>query len=166
MRRVVDEQGWRGDQLLPRTTELVVASAQVAGADGAAVALLTSNARARDLLCATDAVAARIDELQFTVGHGPCVQAFVDHAPVLVPDLADRAAVVRWPVFATEVLGELGVHGVFAFPVVAGGARVGVLELYRYAMEPLSETDFEAAVVLAERLGPTVVEELQSYRGR
>jgi hypothetical protein len=163
---VVDEQGRREDVFLPRTNELAASSVQVAGADGAAVAIVTGNARARDLLCATDAVAARMDELQFTIGHGPCLEAFLHQQPVMVSDLGEPAAVVRWPVFASEVLGELDVHGVFAFPIVAaGGARLGVLELYRYAAGSLSEDHCEAAAALAEQLGSAVLDELGRYRG-
>jgi hypothetical protein len=162
---MVDGQGRREDALLPRTNELVASSVQVTGADGAAVALLTSNARARDLLCATDAVAARIDELQFTIGQGPCLEAFMHQVPVMVPDLGEVATVVRWPAFASEVLGELSVHGVFAFPIVAGRARLGVLELYRHAAQPLSDSHVDAAATLAEHLGSTILDELETYQG-
>lgn len=53
---------------------------------GVAVALLTRSLFA-DTVCATDAAAARIDELQFDLGEGPCWEAFTVHRPVLVPDL-------------------------------------------------------------------------------
>lgn len=160
-----DKQYRREDRLLPQTNELVASSVQATDADGAAVALLTNNARARDLLCATDAVAARIDELQFTIGSGPCLEAFMHERPVTVADLADVAAVVRWPMFASEVLGELAVHAVHALPIVTGGARLGVLELYRHTPGPLSDSSFRAAQSVAEQLGTVVLGELENYHG-
>lgn len=162
---MVDGQGGREDVLLPRTNQLMASSVQVTDTDGAAVALLTSRARARDLLCASDAVAGRIDELQFTIGHGPCLEAFIEQAPVTVPDLDDSAVTDRWPAFASEVVGELGVYAVFAFPIVAGGAPLGVLELYRYERGALTTNHFQAAQTLADELGTVVVDELQAYEG-
>lgn len=60
----------REDLHMPATNRLLASGLGPVGADGAAIALLTNDARARDLLCATDSTAARIDELQFTIGQG------------------------------------------------------------------------------------------------
>ena len=41
--------------------------------DGAAVAIPTGTPRVRELVHATDTIAEHLDELQFTVGEGPCL---------------------------------------------------------------------------------------------
>src|SRR5215203_2878114 len=70
--------------------------------DRAALALMTA-ADQQEPLWASDDVARELDELQFSLGEGPCVEAFVDRRPVLVADLAEHAN-SRWPVFAAAAL--------------------------------------------------------------
>lgn len=69
-----------------------------------------------------------LEELQFTLGEGPCMSAFATSAPVLIPDLA--SADVAWPSYASAAL-DAGVHGVFAFPLRAGETNLGALDVYR-----------------------------------
>lgn len=131
-----------------------------AGVDGAAVAILTDDADARDLLYATNSEAARIDELQFTTGEGPCIDAFVTGVPQLHPDIGNRPDTTGWPSFASEVLQELGVHGVYAFPLFSGGARLGVLELYTQKSGTMTAQQITAAQAAASTLGDIVVSEV------
>ena len=69
-----------------------------AGVDGAGVALVTPQAH-RGTVHATDAVATTIEELQFALGEGPCVDAAQQRSPVLLDELADRShwSADRWP---------------------------------------------------------------------
>ena len=57
------------------------------------------------MAAASDAHTARVEELQFTYGEGPCIDAFTGGAPVLVSDLTDGAA-GRWPVYTPAVRAE------------------------------------------------------------
>ena len=50
-------------------------------------------------LCTTNNVSDLIEDLQYTLGEGPCVDAFRTKEPVLEPDLADPRS-TRWPRFA------------------------------------------------------------------
>lgn len=152
----------REDLHMPATNRLLASGLGPVGADGAAIALLTNDARARDLLCATDFTAARIDELQFTIGQGPCLDSFVSQHPITLPDITTTAL---WPIFAAEVVDVLGVHGIFAFPIGADQARLGVLELHRHQPTPLSASEMEAAHTLATQLGSTILSELETYQG-
>lgn len=70
-----------------------------------------------------------LEELQFTLGEGPCLDASGNGRPSLQPDLA-RSAQRLWPAFGPAVL-EAGIAAVFAFPLQLGGIRVGVLDVYR-----------------------------------
>src|SRR3954471_10703647 len=76
---------------------LCVASAGVARVSGAGVVLIMQG-RALGTVCASNGIAEVVEEIQFTLGEGPCVDAFSTRAPVLVPDLGAED-VVRWPSF-------------------------------------------------------------------
>ena len=62
--------------------------------DGAAISLLTASS-ARETLCATDATAQLLEDLQFSLGEGACVQAALTGRPVLVADLQHSSEVSR-----------------------------------------------------------------------
>ncbi|CAN5169852.1 GAF domain-containing protein [soil metagenome] len=98
---------------------------------------------------ATDGLAALLEELQFTLGEGPCVDATHEGRPVLYPDMAARSASSRWPSFAAAALSA-GVAAVFAFPLQVGAVRIGVLDLYRDTAGPLGATDLADALDFAE----------------
>ena len=67
--------------------------------DGAAVSVVAGTVH-RETLSATDAVATKLEDLQFTFGEGVCVEAATSGRPVLVPDLHDALLTSRWPIFA------------------------------------------------------------------
>ena len=114
---------------------------------GASITMMTV-AEVQEPVCATDAVSARIDELQFGLGDGPCVESFRTGRAVLVPDIADPAE-TRWPVFA-EAAAATGARGMFVFPLQVGGSRIGVLDCYRDAPGPLDDEDLTGALRTAD----------------
>ena len=72
-----------------------------------------------------------IEDLQFTLGEGPCVDAVRSGSPVLLDDVrAVTDATRRWPAFVKEAESS-GVRAVFAFPVQVGAIALGTLDLYR-----------------------------------
>jgi hypothetical protein len=103
----------------------------------------------RELVHATGARAAKLEELQFTVGEGPCVDAFTSGTPVLVPDLGIAGWQARWPGFAVAGV-EAGACALFAFPLVLGAIRVGVLGLYRETPGSLSPESLADVLVCAD----------------
>jgi GAF domain-containing protein len=121
-------------------------AAAVAGADGAWLAVMSDPGR-RVLVHATGARAAELEDLQFTVGEGPGVDAFGSGSPVLVPELGAAGWQARWPGFAGV---ETGAAAVFAFPLVLGAIRVGVLGLYRDTPGSLSPTALADVLVCAD----------------
>jgi hypothetical protein len=135
---------------------------RLSGVDGAAIALLTRSSRVRDLVYATDATAHKIDELQFTLGEGPCLDAYRDNDPQMLPDLRDPAVTGRWPVFTGEAL-DIGIRSVFAFPVAGSGSRLGVLELYRRSAGSLATAERSAAITIAATAGFTVRRNWDAY---
>ncbi|WP_034269445.1 GAF and ANTAR domain-containing protein [Haloechinothrix halophila] len=96
--------------------------------DGASVSVM-SGSQHRETLHASDAVMARLDSVQFTMGEGPCFEAFDERRPVLVPDLA-RDGAGSWPAFASEIADQQ-VGAVFAFPIQSGAITIGAMDMYR-----------------------------------
>jgi hypothetical protein len=130
-----------------RISELCVA---MLGVTGAGVSMVTS-AGNHSIVCATDGVAARIEDLQLTLGEGPCVDAVRTGMPILVRDLdePDDVAVERWPAFM-EGAAKAGVRAVFAFPLHIGAIRVGALDLYRDHPGELDRDQLRSALMAAD----------------
>ena len=100
--------------------------------DGAAISLLTAST-VRETLYATDATAELLEDLQFSLGEGACVDAATSGGPVLIADMNDPAQTSRWPIYAAAVVEQARVSAVFAFPLQWGTINLGVLDLYRRA---------------------------------
>lgn len=100
-------------------------------------------------LCATDAVAARLAEVQYTLGEGPSCQATARLAPVFASDLAGSAQARRWPLFATEAV-RTGAHALFSMPLGNGAGRLGTLDMYRTTAGPLSTRQARVALTAAD----------------
>ena len=116
-------------------------------ASGVGVTVMT-DAGVRGVAVASDAASERIDELQLTLGEGPCMDAFSSRRPVLEADLRS-GGMSRWPVYSPAVLDE-GVRAVFAFPMQVGAARLGVFDVYREGEGSLSPDAFAQALTFAE----------------
>lgn len=114
------------------------------------------------MLASTDGPARIMEELQFTLGEGPCVDASTSGRPVLQPELA-RTAAQRWPGFAAGALGA-GVRAIFAFPLQVGGIRVGVLDLYRDVEGALDDCELAEALAFADA-ATSVLLQLQATSG-
>lgn len=130
-----------------RICELCVTMLGVAGA-GISLSTAAGNC---GVVCATDGLAARIEELQVTLGEGPCVDAVSSGGPVLVPDLdePDNVAVGRWPAFM-EGAGGVGVRAVFAFPLRIGATVLGAIDLYRTSPGDLDPGQLAGALMAAD----------------
>jgi hypothetical protein len=115
--------------------------------DGAAISLIHEGTT-RGTFGSSGPLSRRLDELQFTFGEGPCLDAARTARPVLVADLRDPTE-ERWPAFAGAVL-EAGVRAVYALPVAVASASVGVLDLFRNAAGPLVGDDLAGGLLAAE----------------
>lgn len=100
---------------------------------------------ATGVVAATDALARLVEDLQFSLGEGPCVDSSTTGRPALHPDLA-RSAPARWPAFGLQAAG---IAAVFAFPLQVGAIHVGALDLYRDTPGWLAERDVDEALALA-----------------
>jgi GAF domain-containing protein len=82
---------------------------------------------------ASDDEASTAEQLQFTLGEGPCMQASTTGIPLLAADLESPSGPAwrDWPTYAAEVLRWTPFRAVFCFPLVVAGLTVGSLSLYR-----------------------------------
>lgn len=119
----------------------------VTGMAGAGIMLMSGDLPVGSL-CTTDDVSALIEDLQYTLGEGPCVDAYRLDMAVLEPDLADPV-VPRWLAFTGPAL-DAGVRAIFGFPLGVGIARMGALNLYSDTPGPLSVDQHADALVMAE----------------
>jgi hypothetical protein len=108
-----------------------------------------SDAQAGHLIQVTDEVSERLAVLQLTLGEGPLLDASASGGPVLASDLADGESGARWPAFAPEAC-LAGAGAVFAFPLVVGAIRAGVLGLYRDRPGLLTDFQLGDALVFAD----------------
>ncbi len=121
--------------------------AEVTGATGAGIMLISGDVP-RGPVCTTDDVSARIEELQYDLGEGPCVDAYRRDRPVLEPDLA-QPVTPRWLAFTGPAV-DAGARAVFGFPLQVGAVRLGALNLYRDHAGPLSDAQHADALVMAD----------------
>jgi hypothetical protein len=115
---------------------------------GVALALMTDDGPSGVVLAATDARARQLEELQFALDEGPCVEASRSDHPVLHPELTASGS-VRWPRYGAAAL-DAGVHAIFAFPLRVGAVRIGVLDLYRDTPGQLTTLELADAVAFAD----------------
>jgi hypothetical protein len=126
----------------------VIACADSLASAGAGL-VMARNGTPREPLLASSAITEELEELQFVLGQGPYMDAVAGHEPVLVADLAGPDAYNRWPVFAPAAV-ERGVQAMFAFPVAAGAALVGVLDVYRRSPGALRQHELADALIFAD----------------
>lgn len=129
------------------TARLCQVCAEISGATGAGVMLMAGDIP-RGSVCSTDAVSALIEQLQFDLGEGPCVDAYHQDRPVLEPDLADPHA-PRWLAFTGPAVAA-GARAVFGFPLQVGAVRLGALNLYNDRPGDLTDDQYIDALIMAD----------------
>ena len=114
---------------------------------GAGIMLMSGDVP-RGSVCTSNKVSALIEHLQYALGEGPCVDAYLQDRPVLEPDLAEPGT-PRWLAFAGPAIAA-GVRAVFGFPLHVGAVRLGALNLYCDRPGPLTDDQHADALVMAD----------------
>jgi hypothetical protein len=142
------------ESLLTATTvhgvlDRVVNAARVAvpGADLVSVTLATETGYTTPAY--TDDLALKLDEVQYRLGEGPCVEATRTPGMGLTFS-GDLAQGVQFPTFGPAA-AELGARSVLAVGLFPDGdkQRFGALNLYAYEAGGLDEFDRDLALILA-----------------
>jgi len=133
---------------------LCVAAAAMVRVTGAGVVLM-SHGRVLGSVCVSDASVQAIEEMQYTVGEGPCIDACRTKAPVLVPDLS-TPELSKWVAFRSTAVAQ-GMRAAFGFPLMVGGVCIGALNLFRATVGPLTADQYGDALALARVAGRIVM---------
>jgi len=116
------------------------------GTNGAGLTVLTKSHRGP--ICSHGEFASFGEDLQFSLGEGPCSDAFETRELVEVTDLSSRGG-ERWPMFS-QAMTEAGVTSLASFPLRIGGARFGALTFYRSSYGELSFEQVADGYVIAQ----------------
>lgn len=138
---VLSEQSLQ--ESLQRVAELCVRA--VYGADGAGVTWVV--ARKPTTVTAAGDFVRRIDEIQYALDEGPCLEAYSTQQMVLVEDLERDE---RWPRFTPAALDN-GLRGVIAAPLTVHVAQLGALNIYALQPGAFDDAAVRTAGLFAEQ---------------
>ncbi|MFH8410188.1 ANTAR domain-containing protein [Streptomyces sp. NPDC018019] len=126
--------------------------AKLLDADGAAISVRADAAEldVSELVWFSDQVSADLDDLQFTLGEGPGLDAVRRGSLNLITDTG-RAPHPQWPQFTAEAQA-MGVGAVFAFPLQLGALRVGTLTCHRRGAHEPGQQTVDDALALCDDL--------------
>jgi hypothetical protein len=130
----------------PWTKRLCQVCAEATAMSGAGIMLMSGDVP-HGSLCTANEMSDVVEQLQYSLGEGPCVDAYRQDFPVLEPDLAEPIT-PRWLAFAPPAVAA-GVRAVFGFPLQVGAVRLGALNLCRDRPGALSDDQHADALVLA-----------------
>ncbi|WP_406456647.1 GAF and ANTAR domain-containing protein [Streptomyces sp. NBC_01622] len=123
-------------------------------ASGLSASMLADGSDMGVVLFASDDVAARLAEIQYTLGEGPCREAVRLRAPVFGTDLSRERR--RWPLYSVQAV-KAGVRAAFSLPLMGAGSALGTLDLYRETPGALSRGDIRTALLVADAVTLAVI---------
>jgi hypothetical protein len=120
-------------QLSGRESELWRPVLEIIPVEGAAISTI-ADFLGTETVAANSPLAARLDELQFDLGEGPC-----------------------WPAFSRAISVE-DVGAIFAFPLVFGPLKLGAMDLYTGDPRELSSREERQSGILASVISRMVLD--------
>jgi hypothetical protein len=139
-----------GDGVAPSVEHACLACVTAISAIGGGVSMARPPDGMEPLFVA-NAISGEVQNLQFTLGQGPAVDAFAEHRAVFVTDIASPDSGRMWPLFAPAA-AALGVRAVFSFPIQSGAIRFGILDLYRRDAGELTVVESTDALLYADAI--------------
>ncbi|MGW0420273.1 GAF and ANTAR domain-containing protein [Streptomyces sp. NPDC003015] len=126
--------------------KLCVAAVELLPVNGASVSLRSDGMPVQ--LSASDDRAARMSDIQATLGDGPCTSAGASGTTVYATDLMSERDAGRWPVFAQQATAA-GIRAVYSMPLGNDTVCVGTLDLYRDVPGELTRREVRLAELVA-----------------
>lgn len=127
-----------------------LAKRTIPGVDEASVSLVREGLQAT--VVTTAALATELDEAQYAVNRGPCVDAAFGGE---VREITDMRAEERWPEFAASAV-ERGVLSAMAVPVPVQQQVLAALNLYAHQSDAFDEESCRLAVEFASYAGVAI----------
>ena len=136
----------------PTLASICLGVAIILPVSGASVTLM-SPGPVQGVASALEGPAKSLQDLEFTLGEGPGIDAFTGQSPAIADDL--RLAGGRWPLFTASAL-NLGVRSVYGLPLRSGPTTLGVLTLCSELPGALAGDRLDDALVVADLVGGLV----------
>ncbi len=106
-------------------------------------------------MCASNELTRQLEELQYSLGEGPCHDAFRSGLSSGSDDLRAKTD-KKWPNYSPSAL-EAGACAVFAFPLGHGDGRIGAMTIYRDTPGCLTAEQSDDSVMLADVLTEAIL---------
>lgn len=128
------------------TLQLIVdlAVATVPGCEHAGISFV--HRRKISTPAASDAVALRLDAVQFEAGQGPCLDAMQEDRIFKSDDLSTET---RWPLFARRAHAEIGIRSMLGLRLFARGRTMGALNLMSARPSAFDDDSLSTAALFA-----------------
>jgi hypothetical protein len=141
----------RSDEAHDPISSLCLACTDVVGVRGAAL-LLISGKRVLGCVGVSDLVTEAVEQVEYTLGDGPCMAAYRTKFPVFDEDLGDDED-GRWPEFRRGAVA-VGIRAAFGFPLLIDQVCIGAMNLYHDRPGALSDrqvSDAQTVAAIASR---------------
>jgi len=122
---------------------VVVAQGAIPGAEQCGISV--ADRKSVTTIASTDGMVDRLDQLQYRLDEGPCLDAIRHHTSVVVDDMRTET---RWPRFAPPA-AEAGCISQMGIEIFRESGRVGGLNLYSTQPSAFDEQTRHAATLLA-----------------
>lgn len=103
---------------------------------------------------ATDEAVRRAEQLQYSMGQGPCRSAMRAHETIHSPDVAHDD---RLPQSGQRIADELGVRGAVGYRLFSTGDTLGALNLYSRTVHGFDRDDLYHGLALAAHVAVALV---------
>lgn len=133
---------------LRRVGDLAVRS--IAGCD--AVGVTINNGGHPSTRAATGGLVYEVDNFQYDIDEGPCLEAVKTRTIVEVPDMATDD---RWPRFAGHAT-ERGLLSSLSLPLIVRGDALGALNLYAFRPQAFDASDRQTGTMFAAQAAVAV----------
>jgi transcriptional regulator with GAF, ATPase, and Fis domain len=122
---------------------VLVVQSTIPGAEHCGISV--ADRRSVTTMASTDSLVDRLDELQYSLDEGPCLDAMHDHTSVVVEDMRTET---RWPRFA-PLAAAAGCISQMGIEIFREAGRVGGLNLYSSRPGAFDDCTRQAATLLA-----------------
>jgi len=102
---------------------------------------------------ATADVVMAIDQVQYSAGQGPCIDAIYEQETVRLPDIVTEC---RWPGFVGRAVG-MGIRGMLSFQLYVVRDNLGALNLYSDAPDAFTDESEYVGLLFASHAAVAMV---------
>jgi hypothetical protein len=136
------------------------AAQAVPGAEHCAITLMKGRAQPSTVASSGD-LPVRVDELQYTTGQGPCLQALAQSDIAQAQDLLTDQ---QWPLFAAQAVAVTGIRSMMSFRLYLDENAYGALNFYSSAPGAFDEAAVAVGAIFASYASLTMLNSLQGDR--